>query len=115
MNVLVCGGREYNDAQTFGRVMYEQVLAKYQSPHIIAGGARGADTLARDWAKSWRLEYTEYPADWERYGKRAGMIRNKQMLGDGQPDLVVAFPGGVGTAMMIRIAREAGVPVFEVT
>lgn len=53
-------------------------------------------------------------ADWEDLGRKAGPIRNQRMLDDGRPELVVAFPGGPGTAHMCRIAREAGVEVIEV-
>ena len=56
-----------------------------------------------------------YRADWEGLGRKAGPIRNQQMLDEGKPDLVVAFPGGRGTANMMRIAREAGIEVIEVS
>lgn len=81
---------------------------------VIAGRARGADSLAIDWAVTNWCNFQEFPADWYRYGKSAGYIRNKQMLDEGRPDIVVAFPGGKGTAMMSRLAVEAGVEVLEV-
>ena len=55
-----------------------------------------------------------YPADWDTHGRGAGPIRNKQMLEEGKPDLVIAFPGGKGTANMIGQAKEAGIPVREI-
>lgn len=54
-----------------------------------------------------------YHADWNAHGRSAGPIRNAKMLAEGKPDLVVAFPGGKGTAHMVGIARKAGVPVVE--
>jgi hypothetical protein len=54
-------------------------------------------------------------ADWGQYGAPAGPIRNKTMLTQGRPDVVLAFPGGTGTADMKRQARRAGVRVVEVT
>lgn len=54
-----------------------------------------------------------FPADWHRDGKAAGPIRNRRMLLEGMPDLVVAFPGGRGTADMVRRARAAGIEVVE--
>jgi len=81
---------------------------------IISGGAPGADTTAENWAVNNHCDIERFPADWERYGKRAGFIRNQEMLDKGKPDLVVAFPGGVGTKMMVRIATEAGVPVIKI-
>jgi hypothetical protein len=55
-----------------------------------------------------------FPAQWDRYGEAAGPIRNAWMLEFGKPDLVVAFPGGRGTADMISKARKAGIEVCEV-
>jgi hypothetical protein len=55
-----------------------------------------------------------YPADWAKHGRAASPIRNQQMLDEGRPNLVVAFPGGRGTADMVRRARSAGVEVIEV-
>jgi acyl-CoA synthetase (NDP forming) len=57
---------------------------------------------------------TSFPANWKKHGKSAGPIRNQLMLDVGKPDLVIAFPGGSGTADMIRRARKAGVPVKEI-
>lgn len=126
MRVLVCGGRDYEDWKTFRTVMHE--IAEKEFPRtdpdvrgnylyvvtIIAGGARGADTLAASWAMIEWTGYKEYPANWQRYGRAAGAIRNQQMLNEGKPDLVVAFPGGAGTRDMITRARAAKVRVIEV-
>ena len=61
------------------------------------------------------LPCTVFQADWAGLGRKAGPIRNKLMLDEGKPDLVVAFPGGRGTAHMTRIARGAGIEVIEVS
>ena len=112
--VLVCGGRDYTDAETVSRTLAE--LRKTRGiALVIAGGARGADTLAADWAKAVGIPCEVYMADWEGLGRKAGPIRNQRMLDEGKPDLVVAFPGGRGTAGMVRIARAAGVEVIEIT
>lgn len=75
---------------------------------------RGVDCLAIDWAISRWLDFKEFPADWTRYGPSAGPIRNQQMLDEGKPTLVVAFPGGRGTADMSRRALQAGIELIEV-
>jgi hypothetical protein len=115
MRVLVCGGRGYTDYTKVCEVL-NGIWEAYGKPlTIIEGGARGADSLARVWSKANPSTVIEtYPADWSTYGKSAGYIRNSQMLKEGKPDLVVAFPGGVGTAMMVKIAKLAGVEVIEV-
>lgn len=124
--ILVCGGRNFNDRNllitTLDNICDERGWILEPTPDgnylpdvfIIAGKARGADTMAVDWAVVNWCEFKEFPAEWDKYGKSAGYIRNKQMLDEGKPDLVVAFPGGKGTHMMIDIARKAGVEVIEV-
>jgi hypothetical protein len=87
------------------------------TPAVIChGAARGADRLAGLWASSRHVVVKPYPADWEKHGRAAGPIRNRLMLDDFHPDLVVAFKDGFdyslesgGTEHMVKIARAAGV------
>lgn len=114
MRVLVCGGRNYDDRSGFA-VGMERVWRRCGYPSVIIhGDARGADRLAEEWAHKVGIQVEPYPADWERDGKAAGPLRNQRMLDSGKPDLVVAFPGGRGTADMVRRAKLAGVEVVEV-
>jgi len=89
----------------------DQLHAARPLARVIAGGARGADTIAAEWAVARDIPANVFMADWEGLGRKAGPIRNQRMLDEGKPDLVVAFPGGRGTADMVRRAREAGVEV----
>ena len=114
MRALVCGGREFDNWELLSEVMESLDGGSFENLTVIQGGAKGADFLARVWAKYHGREMEEYPADWKKHGKGAGAIRNQQMLDDGKPDLVIAFPGGVGTADMVRRAKKAGVEVLEV-
>lgn len=114
MKILVCGGRDYNDQEKLYSELDKIVHAQSGLCTIISGCAKGADTLAIWYARDSSLPCEEYPADWKQYGRAAGHIRNQQMLDEGQPDLVVAFPGGRGTANMIERSKKAGVPVIEV-
>jgi len=83
--------------------------------HIIHGGATGADSNAGHWARMMDgVTELRFDADWKRHGKRAGPIRNQKMINHGKPDLVVAFPGGRGTADMVRRAMAAGVTIMEI-
>ncbi len=89
-------------------------LARYKIDMLIHGGAPGADTLADIYAKDkgiprWPFEVTG--EQWRLLGKKAGPMRNARMLAEAKPDIVVAFPGGNGTADMVRQAKAAGVPV----
>lgn len=115
MKILVCGGRDFDDRALMAATLapYKPVPVTTVSEHkIIQGGARGADRLAREWAECFGVPYREFPANWERHGKAAGAIRNQQMIDEGKPDIVIAFPGGRGTADMVRRARLSGIPVI---
>lgn len=109
MKVLVCGGRNYHDSNKVA-----EILGGILPDLIITGGATGADQEARQWAAKLGAPICMFPAQWDRYGEAAGPIRNAWMLEFGKPDLVVAFPGGRGTADMISKARKAGIEVCEV-
>ena len=113
MRVLVCGGRNYSDREQLFRVL-DDLHGNAPLSVLIHGAAAGADTLAGNWAESRGVPMLPFPADWHRHGRAAGPIRNMQMLDDGIPDLVVAFPGGRGTANMLKQARQAGVQVIEI-
>ena len=112
MKVLVCGGRDFQDYGHLCRVL-DFMHGCIPVREIIHGCARGADTLAGEWAEANRILVEKYPALWEEHGRAAGHIRNALMLSEGQPDMVMAFPGGRGTADMVRRAKQAGVPVVE--
>lgn len=116
MKVLVCGGRDYSDWHALSAALAQvKLLAPHDSLTIIQGGAAGADAMAREWCEAYHIPYMNYPADWEKHGRAAGPIRNQRMLDEGRPDLVLAFPGGRGTADMMTRARSAGVEVRLVT
>lgn len=110
--VLVCGGRDYADCEHLFGVL-DLIHRKRPIDVIIHGNARGADSLAGAWAGSRGVGCMVFPADWQTHGKAAGAIRNQEMLDRGEPDSVIAFPGGRGTADMVRRARKAGIPVGE--
>lgn len=108
--VLVCGGRDYTDCDA----VYAELDAIHAATPIacvINGGASGADGLAADWAASRGVASLVVFPDWKTYGRAAGPIRNRQMLTEGKPSLVLAFPGGRGTADMVRQSQLAGVAV----
>lgn len=114
MRLLVCGGRDYGDQDAAFRLL-DRIHALCPVTCVIQGDARGADRLAKDWAISRGVPHDDYPAQWRVHGKSAGPLRNRQMLAEGRPDKVVAFPGGSGTADMMKISRAAGLHVLVVT
>lgn len=109
--ILVCGGRNYFDRDVFGMAMQFMRQHFAEKFCIIEGGAPGADTLAREWALYHMVPLLEFPANWRNMGQRAGTIRNTWMLDFGSPDLVIAFPGGHGTANMVAQAKDRKIDV----
>lgn len=107
MVVLICGGRRYGDYGAFCEAMK---ALSFKPKVIVQGGARGADFLAKLWAKENNVHCADVPALWGN-GKRAGSDRNSVMLCLGVK-YVIAFPGGAGTRDMVKKSNEAGVPVW---
>lgn len=116
MIALVCGSREWSD-----RRLLSEFLDRLPITVLVEGCARGADRLATKWAIDRAVSIRHHPVlpeEWRRLGKRAGHIRNGEMLGEGpdRPDIVVAFDLGTpGTADMIDQARATGIPIRRVT
>jgi len=106
--VLICGSRTFNDSNKMLKA-----LRQHKPTVIIHGCAKGADEMAGKFAQQFGVKEEKYPAKWDKYGKAAGCIRNQQMLDEGKPDLVLAFPTeeSRGTYDMIRRARQLGVQV----
>tara|TARA_Y100000310_G_scaffold335913_1_gene419132 strand:+ start:427 stop:834 length:408 start_codon:yes stop_codon:yes gene_type:complete len=121
LRVLVCGGRDYSNVERLYKVLdwvdgsWESAESTGPISTIISGHARGADQLAEKYANEKNIPLEIYPAQWDVHGKSAGVIRNQEMLDEGLPDLVVAFPGGKGTAHMVKIAQKANVMMLQVT
>lgn len=113
MRIVVTGGRDFADS-----ALVERALGAVHSKHgidlLIQGGARGADRLCAEWAWDRKIPVGTYNADWNTYGKGAGPIRNQRMIDEGKPDAAVAFPGGRGTADMVRRLETAGIPTWQV-
>lgn len=110
--MLVCGGRDFRFYK-FIRLTLDKLLPRGDYT-IIEGGAKGVDHVAFQWAIHRGYRGMTFYADWKKHGKAAGPIRNQQMIEQGKPDKVIAFPGGKGTEDMKRRARKAGIEVVEV-
>jgi len=110
VRVLACGDRNWSDAAKI-----RERLARLPGDTVIVhGAARGADTLAGLVANRLKLVVEAFPADWERYGRAAGPIRNREML-DTRPDLVIAFHSNLaeskGTRDCVNEAKRRHIPV----
>lgn len=113
MRLLVCGGRNYDDRVRVFREL-DALEINEGVDLVIHGGATGADALASEWAISRCIPERWFAAEWKRFGRPAGPMRNQRMLDEGKPHLVLAFPGGPGTADMVNRAIIAGVEIRRV-
>ena len=110
---VICGGRRFADEIMFDDARGD-LMRQFGHPScIIHGGAAGADSMAGALGKRLSVGVQPCPANWAKYGRGAGPIRNKEMLAL-QPAKVIAFPGGRGTANMVDQARAAGITVVEI-
>lgn len=111
--ILVCGDRNWADGKRIKQVL-EAMSADYDLT-IVDGAANGADSLASEAAKELGLKNERYPAAWKQLGKRAGPIRNQEMLDSGV-DMVLAFHPNLdeskGTRDMVARARKKGVTCY---
>lgn len=117
IRVIVCGDR--NSGTEFEDELTTELKSLPKFSRVIHGGCKGVDVYAGATAKSLGLEVVAYPiskAEWDRHGSAAGPIRNKRMLEEQHPDLVLAFHPDIamskGTADMMVQAWQAGVPVY---
>ena len=107
--VIIAGGRDFDDFSMLCREMDKLLInqVKVNKITIISGGARGADTLGERYARLRNFELTKVKADWNKYGKSAGFVRNREMLAI--TNGVVCFWNGKsrGTRDMVNITKPS--------
>jgi hypothetical protein len=111
--VIIAGSRGFSNYKLL-KDTCDKYLREKKKTHnvvVISGHARGADSLGEKYASDEDLDLEIYPADWKKYGKSAGFMRNEQMADIA--DAVIAFWNGEshGTKHMIDIAEEKGLNV----
>jgi hypothetical protein len=113
MRLCVTGGRAYSDRAHVNAVL-DAMHGRTHIVLLIHGKSFGADMLADHWARRNMVPTLGFQAEWDRLGKAAGPVRNRVMLREGKPDIVLAFPGGYGTRNCVGQARALGIEVIEV-
>jgi lactate dehydrogenase-like 2-hydroxyacid dehydrogenase len=103
MKTIIAGSR---DGITYDDVVKAMEKCPWQPTEIVSGKARGVDTIGEQWAKENNIPVVEFPANWKKYGKRAGYLRNEQMAEYADALVAVWDGSSKGTAHMIRIAEE---------
>ena len=120
--ILVCGGRHF---ESYGllKVVLGKLIEKFyihiSTSEIVSGHCQGADMLGEKYAEEYGVSVRRFPADWGKYKRKAGPIRNKQMIdyiSDFENKLVVAFTTAdtVGTRNTIKLAQKNNIPVVEI-
>ena len=114
MRVVICGGRNYQATPDDVRLL-DKLREELPITVVMSGCSGRADIFGESWAVARNIPVRLYPVDagqWKEEGKLAGPLRNARMAE--VADAVIAFPGGRGTASMVRVARATGVRVIEV-
>jgi hypothetical protein len=111
--VAISGGRDYVPSQADIEAFWK-IWDRVGGVELHHGGANGTDKYMGGVMRRHQPEakIVVHLPDWDRQGKAAGPIRNRQMLA--QADVLIAFPGGKGTDDCIRAARELNRPVWRV-
>jgi len=110
MKAIIAGGRTYQFT-AYDVLRLDRLLTRVPITEVVCGGARGADECGKLWAESRGLYCRVFPADWDRFGKSAGMRRNAEMAA--YADVAVLFPGGRGTDNMAETALRKGLMVYD--
>ena len=109
MKVIIAGGRNITDFN-----LLEQVIKKsdFDITEVVSGGASGIDSLGETWAISNNIFVRRFPADWDKYGKSAGPIRNRQMAEYANALILIWDGKSRGSASMLRLAKEAKLIIY---
>lgn len=113
MHLLIAGSRNYKDAEfIYSRI--DLIRDNHYITKIIAGGATGVDQVAKEYAKEHNIPFEKYKADWDKYGKAAGPIRNKQMVDAADIILAIRYNYSPGTSNTLKLAKKAELKIYKV-
>lgn len=110
MRVIIAGGRDIK--RSVGLIYKAVNKSGFDIGEVVSGCANGVDTLGEEFAALQGIPVKQFPADWVRYGKSAGYIRNRQMAEYADALIAVWDGQSRGTANMIKTAEELGLEVF---
>lgn len=107
--LAVTGGRNFSNKKLVYNTLNEY---KSKDMMLVLGDATGVDALARQWAIENKIPFVVHYANWGKYGKAAGPLRNKEMIS--QANMLLSFPGSRGTVDCTRQAEIAGIPIRRI-
>ena len=111
--IVIAGCRNYTNYEEAKKFILSCIneYSKTASIVILSGTCKGADLLGEKFAKEQNLPIRYYPAEWKRFGKAAGPIRNKKMINDCHEVICFWDKKSYGTASLIRYAKAAKIPI----
>lgn len=109
--VMITGSRDWDDWETIYDAL-TKIKEVMGDIIVVHGGARGADSIAGSWADRFHQKTEVFRADWNTHGKKAGFIRNSEMI-KSKPDFVLAFikNGSKGASGAAELAEKSGIHV----
>ena len=107
MRVIVAGSRTITDYNRVAQVLDD---SPFDITVLIQGGARGVDKLAAEWAKNNDIPCEEISANWKKYGKKAGFMRNLEMAEHADALIAIWDGKSKGTKNMMNIAEKKNIP-----
>ena len=111
MNVIIAGGRDFEPNHNY-YMLLKELLTELKATWVFTGGAKGADSFGEYVARQMQIPTKRFNANWRKYGKAAGPIRNREMAKNA--DALIALPGGNGTQNMIKTAERYNLQIHIV-
>jgi len=113
MKLIIAGSRRLpQDHPPIYYVADAYLKSGFQASEIVSGGARGIDLAGEEFARERQIPIKRFPAEWDKYGKVAGAIRNREMGNYGEALLAIWDGSSKGTEDMIRFAHLRAIPVY---
>lgn len=108
--LAIIGSRTFNDYAALLRIWEKYFEGNFD--YVVSGGAAGVDSLGKLLAQEMRLDYVEFPPDWDKFGKAAGFIRNQDIINNCNAVLAIWQNNSKGTASSIELAKKMKKPSF---
>lgn len=112
MRTIIAGSRSITDMELLLKTIKEADQNGLTITTILCGGANGVDTLGREWAKKHNIPIEYYPANWDKHGKRAGYVRNQEMVHNAEALIAIWDGKSKGTEHTIDLAQKANLKTY---
>lgn len=113
MKIIIAGSRDTPESEYNSILMMAQ-FANFNITEVVCGKARGMDTIGERWARDRTIPVKEFPADWNKYGKRAGYLRNEEMGAYADGALIWIYNNSRGSSNMRDIMKRLKKPYLVI-